>query len=232
VVLVAVLALLVWGMARKQGGFTGFAVNSVGQVGRVLPGPAPDFELRLFSVGAFRRSEQRGRPVVVNFWASWCPPCRQEAPVLERAWRRYHDRGVVVIGVDIWDSEQDARRFLRELGITYPNGPDPTGEIVVDYGLTGIPETVLVRPDGTMARRWVGPITDEQVTALIDELLPRRRAGPSCRQIPSPEQAALVGDARGCARFRIPRARPGKVAGAPATRRRTRRCRPTALDRA
>lgn len=171
-VVVAVLGLLVWGMAREQGGFAGIAVNSVGQVGRVLPGPAADFELRLFSVGTFRLSEQRGKPVVVNFWASWCPPCRQEAPVLERAWRRYRDRGVVILGVDIWDSEQDARGFLRELGVTYPNGPDLTGKIVVDYGLTGIPETIFVRPDGTMARRWVGPITEEQITALIDELLP------------------------------------------------------------
>lgn len=169
---VAVLALLLWGMARKQPGFAGFAVNSVGQAGRLQPGPAPDFDLQLFSGGSFRLSEQRGNPVVVNFWASWCPPCRQEAPALERAWRRYRDRGVVVIGVDIWDAEQDARGFLRELGITYPNGPDPGGKIVVDYGLTGIPETFFVRPDGTMARRWIGPLTDEQLSALIDELLP------------------------------------------------------------
>lgn len=169
---VAVLGLLVWGMAREQGGFAGIAVNSVGQVGRVLLGLAPDFELRLFSVDRFRHSEQRGKPVVVNFWASWCPPCRQEAPVLERAWRRYRDRGVVMLGVAIWDSEQDARGFVRDLGVTCPNRPDLAGKIVVDYGLTGIPETVFVRLDGTMARRWVGPITDEQITAQIDELLP------------------------------------------------------------
>jgi cytochrome c biogenesis protein CcmG, thiol:disulfide interchange protein DsbE len=171
VVLVAVLALLVWGMARKQGGFAGFAVNSVGQVGRLLPGPAPEIDLQPFSGDSFQLSEQRGRLVVVNFWASWCPPCRQEAPVLERVWRRYRDHGVVVIGVDIWDAEQDARGFLRELGITYPNGPDPGGKIVVDYGLTGIPETVFIRPDGTMARRRIGPLTDEQLAGLIDELL-------------------------------------------------------------
>jgi cytochrome c biogenesis protein CcmG/thiol:disulfide interchange protein DsbE len=170
-VVVAVLALLVWGIARKQGSFAGFAVNSVGQAGRLQPGPAPSFDLRLFSGGSFRLSEQRGKLVLVNFWASWCPPCRQEAPVLERAWRRYRDRGVVLIGVDIWDADQDARGFLRELGISYPNGPDRDGRIVVDYGLTGIPETFFIRPDGTMARRWIGPLTDEQLAALIDELL-------------------------------------------------------------
>lgn len=170
-VVVALLALLIWGVARKQGSFAGFAVNTVGQVGRLRPGPAQDFQIRLYSGGDFRLSEQRGKPVLVNFWASWCPPCRDEAPILERAWRRYRDRGVVLVGVDIWDSEQDARDFLRQFGVTYPNGLDPNGSVAVDYGLTGIPETFFVRSDGTVARHWTGPLTDEQITALIEELL-------------------------------------------------------------
>jgi cytochrome c biogenesis protein CcmG/thiol:disulfide interchange protein DsbE len=170
VAVVALLGLLVWGIARKQGSFGGFAVNTVGQVGQLRPGPARDFQIRLFSGGDFRLSEQRGKAVLVNFWASWCPPCREEAPVLERAWRRYRDRGVVLVGVDIWDSEQDAREFLRQFGVTYPNGPDPNGSVAVDYGLTGIPETFFVRPDGTVARRWIGPLTDEQISAFIEDI--------------------------------------------------------------
>lgn len=168
---VALVGLLVWGIARKQGSFAGIAVNTVGQVGRLRSGPAQDFQLRLYSGGDFRLTEQRGKPVLVNFWASWCPPCRDEAPVLERAWRRYRDRGVVLVGVDIWDSEQDAREFLRRFGVTYPNGPDLNGSAAVDYGLTGIPETFFVRSDGTVARHWIGPLTDEQIAALIEELL-------------------------------------------------------------
>lgn len=171
-VLVGVLALLVWGMARKEGSFAGFAVNTIGQVGRLRPGPAQDFQLRLFTGGDFRLSEQRGKAVVVNFWASWCPPCRDEAPVLERAWRRYHDRGLVFVGVDIWDADQDARAFLRQFGVTYANGLDANGSLAIDYGLTGIPETFFIRPDGTVARRWIGPLTDEQIAAFIQELLP------------------------------------------------------------
>ena len=169
--LVVLLGLLVWGMARKDGSIGGFAVNTVGQVGRLRPGPAQDFQLLLFTGGDFRLSEQRGKPVLVNFWASWCPPCRDEAPVLERAWRRYRDRGVVLVGVDIWDADQDARAFLRQFGVTYPTGLDANGSVAVDYGLTGIPETFFVRADGTVARHWIGPLTDEQIAALIEELL-------------------------------------------------------------
>lgn len=168
----ALLALLGYGMLRRQGGsFAGFAVNAVGQQGRVRPGPAPDFAVDLFSGGTFRLAEQRGRLVLVNFWASWCPPCREEAPALERAWRRYRDRGVVLVGLDLWDQEQDARAFLRQFGVTYPNGPDARGVTAIDYGVTGIPETFFIRPDGTMARHWIGPLTDEQLSGFIKELL-------------------------------------------------------------
>lgn len=173
-VLAGVLGLLVllgYSLGRQQGGIPGVAVNTTGQLGRVRSGPAPDFTLQLFDGGTFRLSEQRGKVVVVNYWASWCPPCREEAPVLERAWRRYRDQGVVFVGLDIWDTETDARAFIRQFGITYPNGPDPKGEAAIDYGLTGIPETFFIRPDGTIARHWIGPLTDAQISTFIEEAL-------------------------------------------------------------
>ena len=108
---------------------------------------------------------------MVNFWASWCPPCRQEAPLLERTWREYQAQGVVFVGVDIWDTEQDARRFLEALDITYPNGPDPGGAISIDYGLTGIPETYFVDRQGQVVRKWIGPFTEEALRAFLDELV-------------------------------------------------------------
>lgn len=165
---VGLLALLGWGLLR-QGQIPGIAVNTTGQIGRVLPGPAPDFAIQRYDGPAFRLSEQRGKVVVVNYWASWCPPCREEAPVLERGWRRYRDRDVVFVGVDIWDTERDARDFLRQFGVTYPNGPDPRGNAAIDYGVTGIPETFFVRPDGTIARHWLGPLTDAQLAAFVEE---------------------------------------------------------------
>lgn len=162
------LGLLGWGLLR-QGQIPGVAVNTTGQIGRVRSGPAADFAISTFDGGTFRLSEQRGKVVVVNFWASWCPPCREEAPVLERGWRLYRDRDVVFVGLDIWDTERDARAFLRRFGVTYPNGPDPRGAVAIDYGVTGIPETFFVRPDGTVARHWIGPLTDAQLAAFVEE---------------------------------------------------------------
>lgn len=164
------LGLLGWGLLR-QGQVPGVAVNTTGQIGRVSAGPAPDFALQLYDGGTFRLAEQRGKVVVVNYWASWCPPCREEAPILERGWRVYRDRGVVFVGVDIWDTEQDARAFLRRYGVTYPNGPDPKGVAAVDYGVTGLPETFFIRADGTIARHWIGPLTSAQLVAFVEEAL-------------------------------------------------------------
>ncbi|HYU19528.1 MAG TPA: TlpA disulfide reductase family protein [Chloroflexota bacterium] len=167
----ALLALLVYGMLRRQGGsFAGFAVNTVGKAAELNVRPAADFTLQLFDGRTFQLSEQRGRVVVVNYWASWCPPCREEARTLEAAWRTYRDRGVVLVGVDIWDTERDALAFLREFGVTYPNGPDPSGQIVIEYGVTGIPETYFVNREGQLVRRWIGPITQSQIGAFIEEL--------------------------------------------------------------
>ena len=173
-VLAAVVGFLVLTglvLARQQGGAPGIGVHADSQIGLIRPGPAPDFQIQLYSGGAFQLSAQRGKPVLVNYWASWCPPCRQEAPVLERAWQQYRGRGLVLVGLDIWDTEQDARRFMSEFNVSYANGPDPKGAAAIDYGVTGIPETFFIRTDGTIARHWIGPLTDQQVSAFVAELL-------------------------------------------------------------
>lgn len=171
--LIGLLALLGYGMLRRQGrSFAGFAVNTVGQAVEIKERPAPDITLQLFDGQTFRLAEQRGRVVVVNYWASWCPPCREEARTLEAVSRAYRDRGVVFVGVNVWDAEGDARAFLREFGVTYPNGPDPTGGILIDYGVTGIPETYFIDRQGMLVRRWIGPLTDQQLRTLLEELLP------------------------------------------------------------
>lgn len=167
--IICLLALLGYGVLSRQG--NGFGVNAVSQLGRVQGGPAPDFQIQLYNGKTFRLSAQRGHAVLVNYWASWCAPCRDEASVLQRAWQQYQGRGIRLVGLDIWDSEKDARTFMREFGVRYPTGPDLQGSAAIDYGVSGIPETFFIRRDGTMARHWIGPLTDQQVNAFVQELL-------------------------------------------------------------
>ena len=168
-VIVGLLALFGYGLIRASS-FAGIGTNAIGQIGHVQAGPAPPITLSLYSGGTFQLADQRGKVVVANFWASWCTPCRDEAPVLERASQDYRERGVVLVGVDVWDDQQSARAFLREFGVSYPNGPDAKAA-AIDYGLTGVPETFFIRPDGTIARHWIGPLTDAQIHAFIDDVL-------------------------------------------------------------
>lgn len=164
VIIAGIVGLLAWGLLNKSS-VTGLSgITRVGQ-------PAPDFSMELIRDGNISLSEQRGSVVVINFWASSCPPCRTEARDLEAAWRNYRDRDVVFIGANIQDRAEPAERFLDEFGVTYPNGLDEGGRISIDYGVVGIPVTFVVDGEGTVARRWVGEIDPERLTTWIDELL-------------------------------------------------------------
>ncbi len=133
--------------------------------------PAGDFTLPLFNGGEITLSSLKGKPVVINFWASWCPPCRDEAPILEKVWRSYREKGVTFIGVDIQDKAEDALAYIEEFDITYPNGQDTDGRITIDYGVGGIPVTFFVDRDGLIVSRWVGAINEALLVARIEELL-------------------------------------------------------------
>ncbi len=137
---------------------------------------APPFTLRLFDGGAVSLEALRGQVVLVNFWASWCVPCRQEAPYLEAAWRAYRARGFVLVGVNVWDAETDARAYIREFGHTFPNGMDRSGAIAIAYGVRGVPESFFIDRAGRIARRHVGPLTPERIRALVEPLLAGGRA--------------------------------------------------------
>ena len=133
--------------------------------------PAPEIRMPLFEGGELLLSQYPDQPIVINFWASWCPPCRQEALVLEQTWRTYKDKGVLFLGVDIQDTEEEARAFLNEFDVTYPNGLDVGGKITVDYGVIGLPVTFFVNREGIVERRWVGAIRERQLVAWVDEII-------------------------------------------------------------
>ncbi len=170
-VVVALLALLSYGVLRRQdGSFAGFAVNSVGKAAEIAARPAPDFGLQLFDGSRFRFSEQRGRVVVLNFWASWCTPCRAEMPHFETAYRAYKDRGVLFIGLAVQDDPAAAVALLKELGISYPAGPDPGNEIALAYQVSGLPTTIFISRDGKLVRKWTGTLTEQQLMAFTEEI--------------------------------------------------------------
>jgi cytochrome c biogenesis protein CcmG/thiol:disulfide interchange protein DsbE len=137
-------ALLVWKLATQDEG-------AAPKLGRGETPLAPGFRLdRLDRTGKLSLASYRGRPVIINFWASWCIPCKEEAPLLESVWKQYRGRGLVVLGVDINDVRGEARRFARENRMTYPLVYDGPGETTTDYGLTGVPETFFVARSGRL----------------------------------------------------------------------------------
>ena len=132
--------------------------------------PAPDFRLPLLGEdGSFVLSEQRGQTVVINVWGSWCEPCREEAPMLERIYQDYLDRGVIFVGVAVGDTEPGALTFIEAYGITYVNVMDITGQMEIDYQTNGIvPQTMVVNRRGDMVARFVAQPTESQLRRAIE----------------------------------------------------------------
>jgi cytochrome c biogenesis protein CcmG/thiol:disulfide interchange protein DsbE len=150
----------------------GFRLNSRDVPSPLIGRPAAPFTLTTFEGGTLSLEAQRGKVVVLNFWASWChPACYEEAPALERIWRAYRDRGVVVVGVDIQDTVDAARKFMTDFSLSFPNVRDVAGKVSVDYGVYGVPETFFIDRKGLIRAKRVGALTDEVFRAEVDRLL-------------------------------------------------------------
>lgn len=139
----------------------------------LIGSPAPNFTLTLFDGKTLKLEDLRGKAVFLNIWASWCPPCREEARELEVAWQNLKEKDTVFLGVNIQDTKQDAQDFIKQFGITYPNGRDPSGRIAVDYGVWGIPETFFIDPQGRITYKHVGTLGWPIIHSKLDEA--RRR---------------------------------------------------------
>ena len=156
--LFALLGLVAWGLVKSRRG-------------PVDRGMAPDFTLTSFEGKTVTLSNLRGQVVIINFWASWCLPCREEAAYLEQTWRKYKDQGVVFIGVDYADTEPAALAYIKEFDITYFNGLDLGTRISQTYYIRGVPETYFVARNGELRGVQIGPLKAPQLDDKIQELL-------------------------------------------------------------
>lgn len=158
-------------------GLLTFGLVSKGSSG-VEPGdPAPTGPLpRLEGGGAGSLADHRGRWVLVNFWASWCIPCREEAPALERFQRQHGGPRFTVLGIDSRDLTGDGREFVREYGLTYPQLRDGDGGAADDYGTTGVPENFLIDPQGKVRLLVRGPVSEEYLREEVAPLLAKAKS--------------------------------------------------------
>lgn len=157
----ALLAILALGLKRAQQGPV--AVGS----------RAPDFSLNSFDGQPFKLSSLKGKVVVVNFWASWCKPCEEEAAILEAGWQYYKPRGdVVFLGVDYVDTEPEAKAYLSKFNITYPNGPDLATRISQSFRIQGVPETYIIDRNGILRHMQYGVFPSiADIQAVVDPLV-------------------------------------------------------------
>ena len=135
-------------------------------------GVAPAFTFTTFDGQTISSTDLLGKGVVLNFWASWCDPCRDEAALLEETWQREQGNDIVFIGLDYLDQEPAAKAYLAEFGITYPSGPDLQSAAARRYGIKGVPETFFIDPKGKITDIVIGPIVSE---AKMDEYLAKIR---------------------------------------------------------
>jgi cytochrome c biogenesis protein CcmG, thiol:disulfide interchange protein DsbE len=133
----------------------------------------PALQLTTFDGKTIHTADLNGTVVVVNFWASWCTPCQDEAAALEAAWQKYRAGGkVVFLGVDYMDTESQARRYLDANPSTYPNGPDAGGRVSAAFRVRGVPETYIFDRDGLMVYSLKGPFQSaDEITIVLDSLV-------------------------------------------------------------
>ncbi len=164
------LAVLVLGMIVVIALVFGIALARQNQT-QPTEGSAPDFSITTFSGEPLKLSDLRGKVVVVNFWASWCGPCRYEAPTLQAVSQQYLDRGVVFVGIAYTDTERDAKAFLNQYGVTYANGLDIGTRISERYHITGVPETFFIDRKGNIAQFVMAPLDAPSLRSILDRVL-------------------------------------------------------------
>jgi cytochrome c biogenesis protein CcmG, thiol:disulfide interchange protein DsbE len=164
---VVVAAILgVFGYALLHG------VNA-GRTNILVGRPAPAFSYTTFDGQSVSLDSLQGKPVMVNFWGSWCVPCKDEGPILQQAWQKYRSTDVQFVGMAIWDKPDAAQAFAQSQGAVWINGLDPDGKIAIDYGVYGVPESFFINRSGVLVDRYVGPFEGSDGGAHLEQYLQR-----------------------------------------------------------
>jgi cytochrome c biogenesis protein CcmG/thiol:disulfide interchange protein DsbE len=158
-VALVVVALLGYGLVSKP-----LAPPQIGS-------PVPDFQLTAFDGSPMKLSSHRGQVVVVNFFSSWCEPCREEAAALQQTWQDYQGSSVQFFGIAYKDAASKAQTFLNEFDVTYPSTAEPGSRTARKYGVTGVPETFVIDQQGKLVRHYLGAITKAQLSQEVSQLL-------------------------------------------------------------
>lgn len=171
-----VLALLVVGLASWL-----FAAGGLQRLAEALPGRqprlvevgtvAPDFRAHRLDGAEIGLGELRGKVVLLNFWATWCTPCRAELPMLEEIYERHRERGLVVLGIDVQEDAETIKEFLPQVGVTFPILLDSDSSLAIRYRATGLPANFLIDRQGTLRDIRLGAYTHEMLEARLEPLL-------------------------------------------------------------
>lgn len=160
VLIIALLAYTLWSGLSGKG--------NVQTPSQLVGKPAPEFALKSFSGEKVRLSDFRGKTLLVNFWASWCHPCREEAPALESAYMSLSGNDVEFIGINIMDDRKSAEEYVKSFGGSFVNIYDPENRVHLEYGVGGVPETFFVNPEGIITGKHRGPLTEKMIMNYIE----------------------------------------------------------------
>ena len=164
-----ILGLLGWASLPGYSQPTG--LNRDFKAVAVEPRAASDFNLTTMDGRNISLADFKGKIVLIDFWASWCEPCRYEAHLLNDGYNAYSNNNVEFIGINIWDNESSAENFVEEFSVPYANGIDVSGNIAINYGVAGVPEKYFIDQYGYIQKKFRGPISEEILSFTIDELL-------------------------------------------------------------
>jgi len=175
----ALLAIVLSGLLAAQGcTLSAQDIRNSEQTGQseLPPAPkvgrlAPDFTLTDLEGNSVRLSDSRGKVVFINFWATWCPPCRAEMPDIEAIHQEYKNKGVVVIGVDLYEDENVVRQYVQQGGYSWTFVIDNTGEVAINYGITGIPTSFFLDKEGIIQAVKVGVMTKRAIESKLAEAM-------------------------------------------------------------